>query len=108
MDRRCGRSLSAEGDARIAIGILRNAARQAQEKGLEAVTSDIIEEAVPDAKDEQRQKNVEKLNKHQRALYDIVNEAGEIEPGDLYERYRDAVDDPRSDRMLRKYLNKMV
>jgi orc1/cdc6 family replication initiation protein len=101
-------ALSAEGDARIAIGILRSAARKAENRGMDEITADLVQESVPDAKDRQRQKNVEKLNKHQEKLYEIVNDAGEIAPGDLYDRYRDAVEDPRSDRMLRKYLNKMV
>ncbi|MDY6777412.1 MAG: hypothetical protein SVU32_01995, partial [Candidatus Nanohaloarchaea archaeon] len=40
-------------------------------------------------------------------IYD-VSEEGEIEPRELYDRYREKVDDPKSERMLRNYLNKMV
>lgn len=101
-------ALSAEGDARIAIGILRSAARKAESQGADEITRSMIEAAVPDAREHTRQKNLEKLNKHQEALHDIIQDAGSIEPGDLYDAYRDRVEDPRSDRMLRKYLNKMV
>ena len=101
-------ALSAEGDARIAIGILRSAARKAERGASDTITREMIEEAVPDAREHTRQKNLEKLNKHQEALYDIIEEEEKIEPGDLYEQYRERVEDPRSDRMLRKYLNKMV
>lgn len=100
-------ALSSEGDARIAIGVLRAAARMAEERDEDEITREMIQEAVPEAKDNNRKKNEEKLNKHQEKLYEIVNEEGEIQPGDLYENYREAMDDPKSDRMLRKYLQKM-
>lgn len=32
---------------------------------------------------------------------------GEIAPGDLYQEYRDRVDDPKADRTIRNYLNKL-
>ena len=100
-------ALSSEGDARIAIGVLRAAARMAEERDEKEITREMIQEAVPEAKDNNRKKNEEKLNKHQEKLYEIVNEQEEIQPGDLYEKYRESVDDPKSDRMLRKYLQKM-
>jgi orc1/cdc6 family replication initiation protein len=98
---------AADGDARIGIGILRNAARLAEDQDADRITGDIITEAIPDARQETRQKNVDKLNEHQQALYDIIEDAGTIQPRELYDRYEDAADDPRSERMLRKYLNKM-
>jgi Cdc6-like AAA superfamily ATPase len=101
-------ALSAEGDARIAIGILRSAARKAEKEDSDEITREMIQDSVPDAKDDVRQKNIEKLTKHQKKLYDIIQDEDQIEPGELYERYREEVEDPRSDRMLRKYLNKMV
>ena len=100
-------ALSSEGDARIAIGVLRAAARMAEEREEKEITREMIQEAVPEAKDNNRKKNEEKLNKHQEKLYEIVNEEKEIQPGDLYEKYRESIDDPKSDRMLRKYLQKM-
>lgn len=100
-------ALSSEGDARIAIGVLRSAARMAEEQENREITREMIQKAVPEAKDNNRKKNEEKLNKHQEKLYEIVNEEEKIQPGDLYERYREEIDDPKSDRMLRKYLQKM-
>ena len=46
----------AEGDARVAIGTLRAAARRAREDGLDEITADAIAEAVPEAKAEIKQK----------------------------------------------------
>lgn len=97
----------AAGDARIAIGILRSAARQAQKQKGTTITTDAIDAVVPDAKNEIRRKNVEKLNTHQSILYEIIEEAEPIQPGQLNERYKDRVEEPRSERTVRKYLNKM-
>lgn len=43
----------------------------------------------------------------QRILYEIVTELGEVPPSTLYEEYRARADDPKSDRMVRNYLQKM-
>ncbi len=97
----------AAGDARMAIGILRSAARLAEDDGMDEITADIVADAVPDAQERQRQQDLEKLNDHQQAVVDIVTEAGTITPGELYEAYTEAVDEPRSRRTVRKYVNKL-
>jgi Cdc6-like AAA superfamily ATPase len=98
---------AAAGDARIAIGILRAAAREADEKGLDRITDDLIKEGIPEAKAEIRQKHVQKLTEHQRVLYDIIVERGEVSPSGLYEAYCTRVDDSKSQRMMRNHLQKM-
>lgn len=97
----------AGGDARIAITSLRAAARLAEDRGLERITEDVVEEAVPEAREETRQKNVDALNRHQKALYDIIAEKDEIAPRELYDAYQEEVDEPKSERTLRTYLQKM-
>jgi orc1/cdc6 family replication initiation protein len=98
---------AAAGDARDAISILRSAARRAERDGADEITDDCIEEAIPAARAEIRQKNVEKLNEHQRILYSLVCDAGEISPGTLYSRYRTSVEEPRTKRTCRSYLSKL-
>ena len=98
---------AAGGNARDAISILRSAARRTERSGADAVTDACIEEAIPEARAEVRQKNVEKLNEHQRILYSLVCDAGEIAPGTLYSRYRSAVEEPRTKRTCRNYLSKL-
>jgi len=100
-------ALSAEGDARIAISILRKSAIKAGTEGT-SITRDIVNSSVPDAKKEERKKDFEKLNRHQKVLHRIIKEEGRIKPGELYSRYRDEVEDPKTERSLRKYLNKMA
>lgn len=97
----------AAGDARVAISILRSAANHAQREDAERITEDLIEEAIPGAREELRQQTLEKLDGHQLRLYDIIEEAGEIQPGELYEIYVGEVEDPMTQRTVRNYLNKM-
>ncbi|PCR90034.1 Cdc6/Cdc18 family protein [Natrinema ejinorense] len=99
---------AASGDARVGIGILRSAARRAERQGVESITDEILEAAIPDARSAIRRKTIEGLIEHQRVLYDVIAEAGEIEPGELYAAYERRVDEPKTNRTLRNYLTKMV
>lgn len=99
---------AAAGDARVGIGILRSAARRADREGLDSITEDVLEPSIPDARTAIRQETVTNLIEHQRVLYDVIAEAGEIEPGELYAAYERRVDDPKTTRTLRNYLTKMV
>ncbi|MFW5938434.1 MAG: Cdc6/Cdc18 family protein [Halanaeroarchaeum sp.] len=98
---------SADGNARDAIAVLRSAAQLAESRDAETITRDIVEDAVSDARTRVRQMLLEKLNDHQRVLYDAIEAAEPIAPGDLYETYEDSVEDPRTRRTLRTYLTKM-
>ncbi|AGB15322.1 orc1/cdc6 family replication initiation protein [Halovivax ruber XH-70] len=99
---------AAAGDARVAIGILRSAATRAQGRGDDRLTDSLLEDAIPDARNAIRQKTIENLPTHQRTLYDVIDEHGEIEPSDLYEAYEDRADEPKTRRTVRNYLTKMA
>lgn len=99
---------AAAGDARAALSILRSAARRADRKGAERIDTATVDAAIPTAREEVRQKNVDTLTPHQRALYDCITEAGELEPATLYDEYRERVDEPKSDRTVRNYLQKLA
>lgn len=98
---------AAGGDARVAITVLRTAARKAHQSNADRITSDLVDCALPEARREIRQKNLDSLTDDQRLVYDIIDEFGEIAPGDLYHEYRTRVEDPKSDRTIRNYLKKM-
>lgn len=98
---------AAAGDARIAIGILRNAARRAEQADATEISTAMVREAVPGGRNEVRQKTIEQLHQHQRTLYEILQEQGELSPGALYDAYADAVDNPKTKRTVRNYLSKM-
>jgi len=99
---------AAAGDARIALSILRSAARRADEGSGEQITDEQIETAIPAGREEVRQKSIDTLIHHQRVLYRIIEEHGEIEPSPLYGAYRERVEEPKSDRTVRNYLTKMA
>lgn len=97
----------AAGDARKAIGILRNAAQAAKYDGQHEISLSTIEKAIPETKSEIQRKTVDKLTEDQQALYEIINEETEIKPTPLYNAYTDRIDDPKSRRMVRNYLAKL-
>ena len=98
---------AAAGDARVSIGILRTAAREAQNRGLDHISMEVVEEAVPEGKSELKQKDLQKLTPHQRTVYEIVAERTEVSPGDLYDEYCERVDDPKTKRTIRNYCSKL-
>lgn len=97
----------AAGDARVAIGTLRTAARRAEREERDAITTALIDDAVSEARGAIRRKNLDVLTPHQRIVYDVVADAGAIDPSGIYEAYREAADDPRSERTVRSYLSKL-
>lgn len=99
---------AAAGDARVAIGALRAAALRASRHGREAIAREDTRAAVPEAETLIHERTVERLTDHQRVLYEIVRERGEVAPGELYAAYEERVDDPKSRRTLRTYLVKMA
>jgi orc1/cdc6 family replication initiation protein len=98
---------AAAGDARLAIGILRTAASMADRENHDAITDSLLDDAAADARTELRQKSLESLTPHQRAVYDIIADCGPIGPSEVYDRYVEEVDDPRTKRTVRNYLSKM-
>jgi len=98
---------AAAGDARVAIHILQTAAREAEANNLTSISDEMIEDAVPEAKESIRQKTIDGLNHHQQVLYEIIVDEGEVGPSSLYDEYRDRVDDPKTERTLRNYLAKL-
>lgn len=100
-------AIRADGDARVALNALRIAAEEAEADDREKISTELVDKALPEAEKENKSKSIDKLNGHQKVLYDIIKEENEIKPSELYEKYRDKVEDPKVDRTLRKYLKKM-
>jgi Cdc6-like AAA superfamily ATPase len=98
---------AADGNARNAIAVLRSAAQLAESRDVETITTDVVDAAVTDAQTRVRRLLLEKLNDHQRVLYDVIAAEEPVAPGDLYDAYEGAVEEPRTKRTLRSYLSKM-
>jgi len=98
---------AAAGDARRGLAILRNAAHEATHRGLSEITGEVVEDALPVALEDLQRKTVEMLQEHQQILFEIIEEAGDISPNELYQQYENRVNNPRTDRTVRNYLKKM-
>lgn len=98
---------SAAGDARTAIGILREAAKEAEDENMETITDSIIEDAIPRGKTKIQKKNLNQLSDHQQVLYDLIEDRDGISPKRLYDLYESQMDDPVTKRTVRDYLRKM-
>lgn len=99
---------AAAGDARLAIGILRTAASNADRENHDRVTDELLLDAADDARAQIRQKSLDSLTPHQRIVYDIVRDHDSLSPSEIYERYANEVEDPRTKRTVRTYLSKMT
>lgn len=97
----------AAGDARIGIGILRSAAREAESEGMEEITLDIVDSVVDRARLEIHRKNLDQLRPDQRLIYDILVEHGKLQPSELYDVYQERADDPKTNRTVRNHLQKL-
>jgi len=97
----------AAGDARIAIGILRNATQLAVQEDQNEITAEVIRKAVPEAKADIQQQTTDKLTEHQQAVYDIIRANDGIDGGELYNEYCQAVEDPKTRRTVRNYVSKL-
>jgi len=99
---------AAAGNARDAISILRSAARNADHDGAARIREGDVTAAIPAARQEIQRKTVEKLGDDQRAVFEIVTEAGELSPNEIYDRYTDRVAEPKTRRTVRTYLRKLA
>ncbi|WP_227134632.1 Cdc6/Cdc18 family protein [Halorubellus salinus] len=97
----------AAGDARLAITILRLAAKQCTDRRQDEITTDVVDDVVENARSEIASRYIEKLSTHQRILYEVIKQEGTIQAGDLYAQYRERASDPMAERTLRSYLNSM-
>lgn len=100
-------SKAADGDARIALNSLRNAAQEAEKQGMKSITDNIVEDSVEVSKNRTRISSLERLNKHQKTVYEILEEEGEMKMSGLYQRYCEEMNENKSKRTIRRYMNKM-
>jgi orc1/cdc6 family replication initiation protein len=100
-------AVAADGDARDAIAILREAARTATHEAADEITGTHIEDAVPSARSKYQEETLDRLNDHQRAIFDILRAEGQLSPSAIYENYQERVETPKTKRTVRNYLRKL-
>jgi len=101
-------SIAAEGDARVALEILRRSGKKAEDKGLKEVTIEEIKQAIKEAKKTKVAFFISKLNEHQKVIYEILGRKKKMASGMLYREYCKAVANPVVDRAYRNYMIEMV
>ena len=95
------------GDARVGLQILKMAAREAESQSMEKITIEEIKKASKCVRKHSVAYLIEKLNEHQRVIYQILKMNGSMESGKLYAEYCRAVEDPVVDRAYRNYMERM-
>jgi len=98
---------ASNGDARMALNSLRIAAQDAENRGLDKINGKIVEQSIDDSQDRDRIESLERLNRHQKEVYSILQEEESLQMSDLHDEYSSRVDDAKTKRTLRRYLNKM-
>lgn len=98
---------AAAGDARVGLSTLRSSARRADQAGATAIADEHVEAAIPEGRQAVRTKALDSLRKDQRQVYELLEDAGELPPRDIYDRYASQVDDPRTKRTVRSWLQKL-
>lgn len=102
----------AEGDARVAIQTLKNAAYNAEKDASKAINENHIKGGFTSAKGTKKTYLLDKLTSHQRLLYDLVAERGEINSGELWQAYlarcNSLTKPPIALRTFSEYMNKLI
>lgn len=96
------------GDARIGLQTLKVAAKDAESKGLDAITIEEIKSAAKCARKYRLSYLLGKLNEHQRILYEILKKNRIMESGKLFDEYGKSVKENVVDRSYRNYMKRMV
>ncbi|MFC6975663.1 orc1/cdc6 family replication initiation protein [Halomicroarcula sp. GCM10025709] len=97
----------AAGDARHAITVLRWAAQQVAERDREELTCEVVEAVAADAEADLRRRHVRSLGTHQRLLFDIIDEAGELDGETVHARYEARCEAPKSRTTRWRYLKSL-
>jgi len=97
----------AAGDARRGIALLRRAAQRVEKNDQRQLTAETIESVVGAAENDIQQRRIRSLGTHQRLLYNIIADAGEIAGTELADEYERRAVDPKSDPTRRRYLKSL-
>ncbi|MCP4259362.1 MAG: AAA family ATPase [Planctomycetes bacterium] len=102
----------AQGDARVAIRILRRAAVMADHQRMDRITSKTLKEQMKAVKETRKAHVLSSLTKDHRMLFEIVKQKGRILSGDFWEEYLQRCSKlrrrPLASRTFSDYANRLV
>lgn len=99
---------ASEGDARVALDIVRKAGLIAESQGKRKVTVEHVIEAKRSTTQLKVKQILTTLNEDMKLLYKLIEETKSIKSVDLWEKYQTSVAQPMSERAYRKYMQKLV
>lgn len=100
---------AAAGNARLGIAFLRRAAKHVEGGHASELTDSVVEEVADDAREDIRSNRKRYLGTHQQVLYEIIQDAGSdgVAAGELHARYERGVQEPKTRRTRRRYLDSL-
>jgi cell division control protein 6 len=101
-------SVAAQGDARTGLEIVRKAGKKAEIRYLNEVTMRELEETINETNKLKMIYPVDKLNEHQKTIYDILEKKRKLSSGLLYNECCTLMKSPVVDRAYRNYMRRMV
>ena len=101
-------SVAALGDARKALEIVRKAGKKTEIRYLNEVTIKELKEAIAESNKFKMIYPIDKLNEHQKKIYEILEKNRKMPSGSLYTEYRTLIQSPVVDRAYRNYMQRMV
>jgi len=101
-------SVAAQGDARAGLEIVRKAGKKAEVRYLNEVTMRELEETINEMSKLKKIYPFDKLNEHQKVIYNILEKNRKMQSGLLYNEYRRLVNNPVVDRAYRNYMRRLV
>ncbi|WP_435363525.1 hypothetical protein [Haloarchaeobius sp. DYHT-AS-18] len=97
----------AAGDARMGISLLRHSAQLCLDDDRGRITVEDVDSVAEDVRSEVATRYVEALSTHQRLLYEIIREQGEVSASELHRLYEEQAGEVRAQSTRREYLRAM-
>ena len=101
-------SAAAKGDAKVGLEIIRKAGKKAEVRGSNEISMNELKETISEANGLQTLCPIDRLNAHQKLIYEIIKKNRKMLSSSLYREYRALAGNPVADRTYRNYTIKMV
>jgi orc1/cdc6 family replication initiation protein len=101
-------SVAVQGDARAGLEIVRKAGKKAEVRYSDEVTLRELEETINETNKLKMIYPVDRLNEHQKVIYDILEKKRKLSSGLLYDEYCTLMKNPVVDRAYRNYMRRMM
>lgn len=97
----------AAGDARVAITLLRQAAKYVEDGQARTLTTQVVDAVADTTEVAMFEARERPIGAHQKALYKIIRETGSLKAGELHRQYEEQMDEPRDRSTRWRYLDRL-